>query len=83
MSVNVDELAELNYSGRDPQYQDPDEADKADIKEALEQITDDLETVIYELEAVKQNFVTRRYNKFHDALTEIKDQLYEELTECE
>lgn len=79
--INMDALAESYYSGSDQQYIDTDAAEKAELKEAVEQVIDDLETVIYELEAVKQNFLTLKYNRIHSALTEIKEQLYEEITE--
>ena len=76
--VNMDAAADLNYSGRDPQFADVDEQERESQREALDEVISTLETALLEFKAVKQNFTTRKYNRFILALEQIRDEVKEE-----
>lgn len=75
---NLDALAEQAYAAYDPQFADPEAEEKENQREALDEIIDTLETALLEFKAVKQNFTTRKYNRFISALEEIADEVREE-----
>lgn len=72
---NVDALAELNYSTHDPQFADVEAEERASINDALDEVISTLTVAVNELEAVKYNFTTRKYNMFILALQEIIDEM--------
>jgi hypothetical protein len=72
---NVDELAVLNYAPYDPQFADTDAEERASINDALDEVISTLTVAINELEAVKQNFTTRKYNMFILAIQEMIDEV--------
>ena len=75
---SMDARAELNYSDRDPQFADVDEQERESQREALDEVISTLETALLEFKAVKQNFTTRKYNRFILALEQIRDEVREE-----
>lgn len=72
---SIDALAEAHYASQNPEYADVEAEEKADINDALDEVIDTLKTACDELQAVKQNFTTRRFNMMVDALEEIVDEL--------
>jgi hypothetical protein len=72
---NVDALAEQNYSAYDPQFADVEAEERASINDALDEVISTLTVAVNEMEAVKQNFTTRKYNMFILALNEMIDEL--------
>lgn len=72
---NIDALAELNYSAHDSQFADVEAEERASINDALDEVISTLTVAVNELEAVKQNFTTRKYNMFIMALQEIIDEM--------
>lgn len=76
--VNMDAAAEQNYSDRDPQFADVDEQERESQREALDEVISTLETALLEFNAVKDNFTTRKYNRFILALEQIRDEVKEE-----
>ena len=75
---SMDARSELNYSDRDPQFADVDEQERESQREALDEVISTLETALLEFKAVKQNFTTRKYNRFILALEQIRDEVREE-----
>lgn len=75
---SMDARAELNYSDRDPQFADVDEQERESQREALDEVISTLETALLEFKAVKQNFTTRKYNRFILAIEQIRDEVCEE-----
>lgn len=76
--VNMDASAEQNYSDRDPQFADVDEQERESQREALDEVISTLETALLEFKAVRQNFTTRKYNRFILAIEQIRDEVSEE-----
>ena len=74
---NTDAGAEMNYAAHDPQFADVDERERETQREALDEVISTLETARLEFEAVKQNFTTRKYNRFILALEQITDEVKE------
>lgn len=72
---SMDAYADAHYASHSPEYADVDAEEKADINDALDEVIDTLKTACDELQAVKQNFTTRRFNMMVDALEEIVDEL--------
>lgn len=72
---STDALAEANYASVDPQFMDEDLVERLELNDAIDQITSDIDTLIAELESVKNNFSTRKFNTFRYALEEIKDEM--------
>ena len=72
---SIDELAVQNYSAYDPQFADVEAEERASINEALDEVISTLTVAVNEMEAVKQNFTTRKYNMFILALNEMIDEL--------
>lgn len=75
---SMDARAEQNYSDRDPQFADVDEQERETQREALDEVISTLETALLEFNAVKDNFTTRKYNRFILALEQIRDEVKEE-----
>ena len=74
---NTDAGAEMNFAERDPQFADVDEQERESQREALDEIISTLETAALEFKAVRQNFTTRKYNRFILALEQIADEVRE------
>lgn len=72
---SIDALAEQNYSSYDPQFADVEAEERASINDALDEVISTLTVAVNEMEAVKQNFTTRKYNMFILALNEMIDEL--------
>ena len=75
--VSTDALAEQHYAPHDPQFEDPDEAERDSQREALDEVISTLQTARMEFEAVKHNFTTRKYNRFILALEQIMNEVSE------
>ena len=73
--ANTDELAVQNFAPYDPQFADTDAEERASINDALDEVISTLTVAINELEAVKQNFTTRKYNMFILAIQEMIDEV--------
>ena len=74
---SIDALAEQHYAPHDPQFADVDEQERESQREALDEIISTLETATFEFKAVRQNFTTRKYNRFILALEQIADEVRE------
>ena len=72
---NIDALVEQNYFAYDPQFADVEAEERASINDALDEVISTLTVAVNEMEAVKQNFTTRKYNMFILALNEMIDEL--------
>lgn len=72
---SIDALAEQSYSAYDPQFADVEAEERASINDALDEVISTLTVAVNEMEAVKQNFTTRKYNMFILALNEMIDEL--------
>lgn len=73
--TNIDALAEATYASRDPQFADEEQAERLELNDAIDQITDDIDTIITELDAIKYNFTTRKFNRFKYILEEVRDEI--------
>ena len=72
---SMDAYADAHYASQSPEYADVEAEERADINDALDEVINALKTACDELQAVKQNFTTRRFNMMVDALEEIVDEL--------
>lgn len=75
--VSTDALAEQHYAPNDTEFADIEAEERESQREALDEVISTLETARLEFEAVKQNFTTRKYNRFILALEQIKDEVKE------
>lgn len=73
--TNIDALAEARYAAHDPQFEDPDKAERAELNEAVDEIIDSIDTLTLQMKAVKQNFTTRKFNMFIFALEEMREEV--------
>lgn len=74
---SVDALADQHYAPYNPEYADPEEEERADIRAALDEVIELLETTRDEIKALKQNFQQRKYNKYIYALEEMEEEIRE------
>lgn len=74
---NTDAGAEMNYAAHDPQFENPEDAERENQREALDEVISTLQTARMEFEAVKQNFTTRKYNRYILALEQITNEVSE------
>lgn len=74
---NTDAGAEMNYAAHDPQFENPEDAERENQREALDEVISTLQTARMEFESVKRNFTTRKYNRYILALEQITNEVSE------
>jgi translation elongation factor EF-1alpha len=73
--TNIDELNDLTHSAHDPQFEDEQLKEQIAMNEAIDEVISSIEIVMNELDAVKQNFTTRRFNMIRFELETLRDEL--------
>jgi hypothetical protein len=73
--ISTDALADAHYAAYDPQYADIEAEERASMNEAIDEFISTIDTAIFELNAIKDNFTTRRFNQTVEALEEIKTEV--------
>lgn len=83
MMTDIDALCEQNYALYDPQNVSERAIEQADMNDAIDEIISALDTVRIELQTVKENFTTRRFNNIIDQIEELTEELKGMRTEDE
>lgn len=75
MMTNIDELNELTHAAHDLQFADIEAEEREAMNDAIDEVLSSIEVVMNELDAVKQNFTTRRFNMVRFELETLRDEL--------
>lgn len=73
----TDEVVEAHYRRYDPQHADIEAEERACLNDAIDEFCSSVEVAIAELQAIKNNFTTRRFNQIVAALEDIKETVEE------
>lgn len=75
--ISTDALADQNYRPGNPEYADVEQEERESIIAALDEVLSSLESTVLEFKAIRENFTTRTYNRFIQALEEIEAEVEE------
>ena len=79
MMLNLDELAELTYAARDPQFEDPDACDTDKWLDTIRDLHDRIDDIAGDLYGVLNDRENRNVRNAYGALQRAMEYLYREL----